>query len=86
MKHGEKLCASLPMTEFSFVAWFCHAHYAWEYRLCVNRQFGESDPEVLHEEHTSLGPFDGMDALIAAFLPGAALTELIILSEAAQED
>lgn len=64
MRHDEIICASLPMTQVSFTAWYCHAHQAWYVRTSVSTQTGEDQLTVHEQDDVSLGPFDGLDALL----------------------
>lgn len=70
MQHDDVICASLPMTQMSFTAWYCHPHQAWCGRTTLSLQTGEDNVEVLHTDAWSLGPFDGAEALLVLAAEG----------------
>lgn len=67
MRHSGHPCASLPFTQLSLCAWYCHVHQAWFYTAQIARQTGEDAIEALWSEHLELGPFDDEEALYEAF-------------------
>ena len=66
MLHDDQICAALPLTQLSIAAWYCHTHQAWCYMASVSTQTAGDELEVMAREEISLGPFDGLDALLLA--------------------
>jgi hypothetical protein len=65
VRHDDQLCASLPMTQVSFTAWYCHVHMAWCVRTSVSLQDGQDEVHVRHSTDVALGPFDDAESLLA---------------------
>lgn len=64
MTHDGELCASIPMTQVSLSAWYCHAHQGWCYSARIHVQDLDEVITTLHAHDGDLGPFDDPDELL----------------------
>lgn len=67
MTHDGELCSSLPLTQLSFAAWYCHHHQGWCWSVRIHDQTTDDVLQTIHAHDGDLGPFDDAGDLVHLF-------------------